>query len=182
MLYNNSTNKESSILFYSTPTGEIKIEVFFQDETVWLTQKLLAELFDTTKQNISLHLNNIFREDELSEKSVVKDFLTTAEDGKKYQTKYYNLDVIIAVGYRINPSRATQFRIWATKTLREFIIKGFVLDDERLKNGSHFGKDYFEELLEKIREIRASERRFYQKITDIYALSVDYDLAKCSKR
>src|SRR3990167_8375067 len=175
MLYNNSTNKESSILFYSTPTGEIKIEVFFQDETVWLTQKLLAELFDTSKQNISLHLNNIFREDELSEKSVVKDFLTTAEDGKKYQTKYYNLDVIIAVGYRINSSRATQFRIWATKTLREFIIKGFVLDDERLKNGSHFGKDYFEELLEKIREIRASERRFYQKITDIYALSADYD-------
>lgn len=167
--------KQSEIIFYTSPTGDIKIEVFFQDETVWLTQQLLADLFDTTKQNISLHLNNIFKEGELLEKSVVTEFLTTATDGKQYQTRYYSLDAIIAVGYRVNSKRATQFRIWATKTLREFIIKGFVLDDERLKNGQYFGKDYFEDLLERIREIRASERRFYQKITDIYGLSADYD-------
>ena len=166
---------ESEIIFYTTPEGDIKVEVFFRDETVWLTQKLIAQLFDTTKQNISLHLQNIYKEGELSEKSVVKEFFTTARDGKKYKTKFYNLDAIISVGYRVNSSRATQFRIWATKTLREYIIKGFVIDDKRLKQGTYFGKDYFEELLEKIREIRTSERRFYQKITDIYALSADYD-------
>ncbi|MBV1820829.1 virulence RhuM family protein [Bacteroidales bacterium MSK.15.36] len=136
----------------------------------------MAELFGKTKQNISLHINNIFTEGELDKDSVVKEYLTTANDGKKYKTKYYNLDVIISVGYRVKSIQGTQFRIWATKTLREFIIKGFVLDDERLKNGVHFGKDYFDELLERIREIRASERRFYQKITDIYAeCSIDYD-------
>jgi len=166
---------ESEIIFYTTPEGDIKVEVFFRDETVWLTQKKMAQLLDTTKQNISLHLQNIHREGELKEKLVVKKFFTTARDGKKYKTKFYNLDAIISVGYRVNSQRATQFRIWATKTLREYIVKGFVLDDKRLKQGAHFGKDYFEELLEKIREIRASERRFYQKITDIYALSADYD-------
>ncbi len=167
--------KESQILLYTTSEGDIKIDVIFRDETVWLTQQLLAELFNTTKQNISLHINNIFKEGELVKDSVVKEFLTAAADGKNYQTNYYNLDAIIAVGYRVNSRKATQFRIWATSTLKEFIIKGFVLDDERLKNGQHFGKDYFDELLERIREIRASERRFYQKITDIYALSADYD-------
>lgn len=166
---------QSDIILYTTPQGDVKIEVFFQNETVWLTQKLIAQLFDTTKQNISLHLQNIYKEGELKERSVVKEFLTTAADGKDYKTSFYNLDAIIAVGYRVNSKRATHFRIWATKTLREFIIKGFVLDDKRLKHGAHFGKDYFDELLEKIREIRASERRFYQKITDIYALSADYD-------
>jgi len=167
--------RQSEIIFYTSPSGEVKIEVRFEDETVWLTQNLLAELFGTTKQNISLHMKNIFEENELQKTSVVKEFLTTASDGKKYKTNFYNLDAIIAVGYRVNSRQATHFRIWATHTLREYIIKGFVLDDERLKNGQHFGKDYFEELLERIREIRASERRFYQKITDIYALSVDYD-------
>lgn len=166
---------ESQILFYTAPDGDVKLEVLYEGETVWLTQQLLADLFDTTKQNISLHIGNIFKDGELVEKSVVKEFLTTASDGKKYLTNFYDLDAIIAVGYRVNSKRATQFRVWATKTLREFIIKGFVLDEDRLKNGQHFGKDYFDELLEKIREIRASERRFYQKITDIYALSADYD-------
>jgi len=169
------TLRQSKILFYTSSKGDIKIEVFFQDETVWLTINRMAELFNTTKQNISLHLKNIFKENELNENSVVKESLTTASDGKQYQIKYYNLDAIIAVGYRVNSKKATQFRIWATKTLRNYIIKGFVVDKERLKNGSHFGKDYFNELLEKIREIRASERRFYQKITDIYTTSVGYD-------
>jgi len=168
--------KQSQFLFYTTPDGDIKIDVFFEGETVWLSQQLMAELFQTTKQNISLHIKNIFDEGELSEDSVVKDFLTTAADGKSYKTKYYNLDMIISVGYRIKSKVATHFRQWATWHLREFIIKGFVLDDRRLKQGSYFGKDYFDELLEKIREIRASERRFYKKITDIYAeCSIDYD-------
>ena len=167
----------SEIILYTTPQGDIKVEVLIREETVWLTQKMLAELFQTTKQNISLHLLNIFREGELKENSVVKDYLTTAADGKKYKTKYYNLDAIISVGYRVNSQQATQFRIWATKTLKEFIIKGFVLDDEHLKQGTKlFGKDYFDELLERIREIRASERRFHQKISDIYSeCSIDYD-------
>ncbi len=168
---------KSEFLLYTSPDGDVKVEVFFQDETVWLTQQLLAELFDTTKQNISLHLKNIFEEGELSENSVVKEFLTTAADGKQYQTNYYNLDAIIAVGYRINSRRATYFRVWATKVLREFIIKGFALDDERLKQGKKlFGQDYFKELLERVRSIRASERRIYQQITDIFAeCSIDYD-------
>lgn len=165
--------KQSEIILYTSPAGEIKIEVFFQDETAWLTQQLLAELFDTTKQNISLHLNNIFKEGELLEKSVVKEFLTTAADGKKYQTKYYSLDAIIAVGYRINSQRATQFRIWATKTLKEYIVKGFAVDDVRLKQGGNKSR-YFEELLARIRDIRSSERMLYQKVTDIYATSIDY--------
>ncbi len=169
--------KNSEVILYTTPQGNVKVEVLVREETVWLTQKMLAELFQTTKQNISLHLQNIFKEGELEENSVVKDILTTATDGKNYKTKYYNLDAIISVGYRIKSQIATQFRIWATKTLKEYIIKGFVLDDERLKQGGTlFGKDYFDELLERIREIRASERRFYQKITDIYSqCSIDYD-------
>jgi hypothetical protein len=165
----------SQFLLYTAPDGAVKVDVFFRDETVWLTQKDLAELFGVKVPAINKHLKNIFASRELVEDSVVSILETTATDGKTYQTRYYNLDAIIAVGYRVNSYQATQFRIWATKTLREFIIKGFVLDDERLKRGKQvFGKDYFDELLERIREIRASERRFYQKITDIYALSVDY--------
>ena len=169
--------KNSEIILYTTPQGNVKVEVLVREETVWLTQKMLAELFQTTKQNISLHLQNIFKEGELAEHSVVKEFLITAADGKKYLTKFYNLDAIISVGYRVKSGIATQFRIWATRVLREFITKGFALNDERLKQGGTlFGKDYFDELLERIREIRASERRFYQKITDIYAqCSIDYN-------
>ncbi len=164
----------------STPDNDsIKVEVVLKDESVWLTQRSLAELFQTTVPNISMHIQNIFKEEELHPDPTIKKFLTVRNEGGrevKRHLDHFNLDAIIAVGYRVNSYQATQFRIWATKTLREFLIKGFVLDDERLKNGnSLFGKDYFEELLERIREIRASERRFYQKITDIYALSADYD-------
>lgn len=166
---------QNQFLLYTAPDGAVKVEVFFKDETVWLTQKALAELFGVKVPAINKHLKNIFESGELAEESVISILETTAADGKNYQTRYYNLDAIIAVGYRVNSYQATRFRIWATKTLREFIVKGFVLDDERLKQGKQvFGKDYFDELLERIREIRASERRFYQKITDIYALSVDY--------
>jgi len=171
----NELQKLSNFVIFQTEEGKVNIDVFFAYETLWLTQKVMAELFDTTKQNISLHLKNIFDEGELDEKSVVKEFLITAADGKSYKTLFYSLDVIIAVGYRVNSNRATKFRIWATDVLHNFILKGFVLDDERLKQIRHFGQDYFDELLERIREIRASERRFYQKITDIYALSADYD-------
>lgn len=164
------------ILLYATPEGKSTIEVFFENETFWLSQKKLAELFNVDVRTISEHLQNIFITNELDETSVIRKFRITAADGKNYNTQFYNLDAIIAVGYRVNSSEATRFRIWATKTLREYIIKGFVMDDERMKQGTNFGKDYFEELLERIREIRASERRFYQKITDIYAqCSVDYD-------
>ncbi|MDO9042615.1 MAG: virulence RhuM family protein [Desulfocapsaceae bacterium] len=166
----------NEIIFYTTPEGNKKVEVVFQDETAWLSQKALAELFGVRVPAINKHLKNIFASGELVEDSVISILETTAADGKNYKIRYYTLDAIIAVGYRVNSYQATQFRIWATKTLKEFILKGFVLDDERLKQGNRvFGKDYFDELLERIREIRASERRFYQKITDIYALSVDYD-------
>ena len=165
----------SSFLLYTSPTSEIKIDVFFEDETVWLTQKKMAELFGVETNTVNYHLKEIFKNEELSEDSVIRRIRITANDGKKYLTNFYNLDAIISVGYRVNSHQATQFRIWATKTLREFIVKGFSLDDERLKNGHHFGKNYFDELLERIREIRASERNFYQKITDIYSLSIDYD-------
>jgi len=168
-------NGQNQFLLYTAPDGAVKVEVFCKDETVWLTQKALAELFGVQRPAVTKHLRNIFATGELAEDSVCSILEHTAGDGKTYSAKYYNLDAIIAVGYRVNSYQATQFRIWATKTLREFIIKGFVLDDERLKQGKQiFGKDYFDELLERIREIRASERRFYQKITDIYALSVDY--------
>jgi hypothetical protein len=164
------------ILLYSVPEGKATIEVFFEEETFWLSQKKMAELFNVTSPTINEHLHNILNTKELERDSVIRNFRITAADGKNYDTQFYNLDAIIAVGYRVNSMEATRFRIWATKTLREFIIKGFVLDDERLKQGKNFGKDYFEELLERIREIRASERRFYQKITDIYAqCSIDYD-------
>ncbi|HQI31553.1 MAG TPA: virulence RhuM family protein [Verrucomicrobiota bacterium] len=169
-------NGNQQFLLYTAPDGAVKVEVFFKDETAWLTQKALAELFGVKVPAINKHLKNIFGSGELVENAVISILETTAADGKNYQTRYYNLDAIIAVGYRVNSYQATRFRIWATKTLREFIVKGFVLDDERLKQGKRvFGKDYFDELLERIREIRASERRFYQKITDIYALSADYD-------
>lgn len=170
--------KESEIFLYDSPEGEVRLEVFFQDETTWITLNSLVELLDTTKQNVSLHLINIFKDKELQKSATVKKILTVQKEGKRKVSRrleYYNLDAIIAVGYRVNSKKATQFRIWATKTLREFIIKGFVLDDKRLKEGRNFGRDYFDELLEKIREIRASERRFYQKIADIYSLSANYD-------
>lgn len=167
---------EKEVVLYQTEDGNVNVAVFYHDETFWLTQKAMGELFGTSKQSISYHLNNIFKEEELNKNSVVKEFLTTASDGKNYETLFYNLDAIIAVGYRINSKQATKFRQWATSTLREFMIKGFVLNDDMLKNGPKFGKDYFDELLEHIKEIRASERRFYQKITDIYAqCSYDYD-------
>ncbi len=174
---NNSIPKQSNFFLYTAPDGDVKVEVFFRDETVWLTQQLLADLFNTTKQNISLHFKNIFEDGELIEDSVVKEFLTTAPDKKRYNVKYYSLDAIIAVGYRINSTQATNFRIWATRTLREYIIKGFVIDDERMKQAKTvFGQDYFKELLERVRSIRASERRIYQQITDIFAeCSIDYD-------
>lgn len=169
-------NNSSDIILYSSPEGSIKVAVMYSGETFWLTQKRMADLFGVDRSVITKHLQNIFTTNELDEHSVCANFAHTAEDGKTYQTNFYNLDAIIAVGYRINSKQATQFRIWATTTLREFIIKGFVLDDERLKQGKRFGKDYFDELLERIREIRASERRFYQKITDIYEqCSIDYN-------
>lgn len=166
----------AEFLLYPSPSGDVRVQVRLQDETLWLPQKALAELFGVTIASVSRHLKNIFESSELLEKSVVTVFETTAADGKNYRTRFYNLDAIIAVGYRVNSYEATQFRIWATRTLREYVIKGFVLDDARLKQGTRaFGSDYFEELLERIREIRASERRFYQKVTDIYALAADYD-------
>jgi len=170
---------KSEIILYTTPQGDIKIEVFLQDETVWLTQRAIGELFGVVKSTISEHLSNIYKSGELEKETTVRKIRTVQnEAGREVSRKleFYNLDVIISVGYRVNSHKATQFRIWATKTLKEFIIKGFVLDDERLKQGKKlFGKDYFDELLERIREIRASERRFYQKITDIYSdCSIDY--------
>jgi len=167
-------NPQSQIVMYKAATGETKIDVRFDGETVWLTQAALAELFQTTKQNISQHIKNVFEEGELPSHSVVKDFLTTAADGKNYSINYYNLELIISVGYRIKSSIATAFRQWATLRLREYIVKGFVMDDERLKNPD-LPFDYFEELTRRIADIRTSEKRFYGKITDIYATSVDYD-------
>lgn len=166
----------SDIILYSSPEGTVHVEVFYSDDTFWLSQKRMAELFGVDVRTINEHLKNIFNTGELKEEAVIRKIRTTAEDGKNYLTKFYNLDAIIAVGYRVNSRQATRFRIWATNTLKEFIIKGFVLDDERLKHGKRFGQDYFDELLERIREIRASERRFYQKITDIYQqCSINYD-------
>lgn len=167
----------SQIIIYQTESGETKLDVRFQDETVWLTQKLMAELFQTTPQNITIHLKNIFEEGELEEKATCKDFLQVQVEGKrevKRERQFYNLDAIISVGYRIKSNVATKFRQWATGQLREYIVKGFVLDDERLKNPD-LPFDYFEELERRIQDIRTSEKRFYRKITDIYATSVDYD-------
>ncbi len=165
---------KGQFLVYEAEDGQVKIDVRLADETVWLTQQLMADLFQTTKQNIGQHLKNIFSEGELPENSVVKKFFTTAADGKKYKIHFYNLDAIISVGYRVKSHVATRFRIWATQRLREYIIKGFVLDDERLKNPDQ-PFDYFDELIRRIQDIRTSERRFYQKITDIYATSIDYN-------
>lgn len=166
----------TEFLLYTTPNSEVKVEIFVNNETVWLPQKRMAELFGVNVPAISKHLKNIFECGELEENSVVSILETTAEDGKNYKTNYYNLDAILSVGYRVNSSQATQFRIWATKVLKEYIIKGFAMDDERLKNGRYFGKDYFKELLERVRSIRASERRIYQQITDIFAeCSIDYN-------
>ncbi len=167
----------SEILLYQTEDGQTKIDVRLENETVWLNQKQMVELFQTTKQNVSLHIQNIFKEGELDENSVVKDYLTTASDGKNYSTKYYNLDVVISVGYRVKSHRGTQFRIWATTQLREYLIKGFVLNDDRLKETGHINK-YFDELLERIRDIRSSEKIFYAKIKDIYCTAIDYDPTK----
>ena len=168
--------KSGEILLYKSGEDREYVSVIFKDENFWLTQKAMAELFDCTADNISLHLKNIFAEDELDKAAVAEKFSVTAADGKNYLTQCYNLDAIIAVGYRVNSKKATRFRQWATKTLREYIQKGFVLNDELLKNGRPFGRDYFDELLERIREIRASERRAYQKIADIFEqCSYDYD-------
>ncbi len=166
--------KIKNFIIYQTLTSKINIEVYFQNDTLWLSQKVMAKLFNIDRSVISKHLKNIFDTEGLLENSVCADFTHTAEDGKNYKTKFYNLRTIIAVGYGVNSKEATEFRKWAIETLHQYIVKGFILDDERLKQGRHFGQDYFDELLEKIREIRLSERRFYQKITDIYALSADY--------
>lgn len=168
-------NSTAEFLIFTNQAGKSSIEVRYEEESIWLTQKLMTELFDVDKRTISEHIQNIFSSNELDEKAVVRNFRTTAADGKNYNTKFYNLDVIISVGYRVNSVRATQFRQWATHVLREFAVKGYVLDKKRLENGAFLGEDYFERLLDEIREIRLSERRFYQKITDIYSTSVDYN-------
>jgi hypothetical protein len=174
----NLTTKDelTDFLLYTTPNSDIRVETYLHNETLWLPQKRIAELFGVQRPAITKHLKNIFESGELEEDSVSSILEHTAEDGKKYDTKFYNLDAILSVGYRVNSSKATQFRIWATKILKEYIIKGFAMDDERMKNGRYFGKDYFKELLERVRSIRASERRIYQQITDIFAeCSMDYD-------
>ncbi|MBD3795979.1 MAG: virulence RhuM family protein, partial [Epsilonproteobacteria bacterium] len=168
-------NSTAEFLIFTSQSGENSIEVKVFDESVWLTQAMIAELFDKGRTTITEHLKNIFENEELDENSVCREFRHTANDGKTYNTKYYNLDAIISVGYRVNSKKATQFRQWATSVLKEFAIKGFVLDKKRLENGSFLGKNYFDKLLEEIREIRLSERMFYQKITDIYTTSVDYN-------
>ena len=167
-------NSTAEFLVFTAQAGEKGIEVRVEDETVWLTQKLLAALFDVDVRTISEHLQNIFTSGELAEASVIRKFRITAADGKSYTTAHYNLDAIIAVGFRVNSTRATQFRQWAISILRDFALRGYVLDKERLKNGAIFDRSYFDNLLAEIREIRASERRFYQKITDIYATALDY--------
>ncbi len=162
-------------VLYQSPDGRSRLSVRLEGKTVWLTQAQMAELFQTTRANVTIHIGNVLEEGELPEDSVCKEYLQTAADGKAYSTKHYSLDMIIAVGYRVRSGRGTQFRQWATATLAEFLTKGFALDDTRLKEAKNWGEDYFDELLARIRDIRASERRFYQKITDIYATSIDYD-------
>ncbi|MBU0647187.1 virulence RhuM family protein [Patescibacteria group bacterium] len=170
-------NTFTEFLLYTTPNGKVKVEIFLRDENIWLTQDKIAFLFGVQRPAITKHLKNIFESGELQENSVSSILELTADDEKTYKTKFYNLDAIISVGYRVNSTQATHFRIWATQVLKEYIIKGFAMDDERLKNPNNiFGKDYFEEQLARIRNIRSSERRFYQKITDIYAqCSADYN-------
>jgi len=164
---------KNNMIIYISKDGNVKVDVNIQNEDIWLSQDIMANLYDTTKQNISYHLNKIFKEEELHKNSVVKDFLTTASDGKNYNVLHYNLDAIIAVGYRINSKKATEFRIWATKVLKQYMIKGFALNDEKLKNNG--GSPYFEELLARIRDIRSSEKIFWRKVLDIYATSIDYN-------
>lgn len=166
--------KPRDLLLYNTADKKVNVSVYFQNGTFWLTQKAMAELFGVNVPAVNKHLKNIFETGELEQASVISKMETTAADGKRYTTNFYRLEAILAVGYRVNSTQAADFRRWATQTLNEFIVKGFVIDDERLKQGKNFGQDYFDELLERIREIRASERRFYQKITDLYALSTDY--------
>lgn len=168
-------NSTVEFLTFTIQAQEDGIEVRLQDETIWLSQKLMGVLFECSSDNISLHLKHIFQEGELEESSVTEYFSATASDGKNYRTRFYNLDAIIAVGYRINSKRATAFRRWATNVLRDYTIRGYIIDKERMKNGTFFNEDYFKSLLEEVREIRASERLFYQKITDIYATAFDYD-------
>jgi len=168
-------NSTAEFLIFTKQTNAEGIEVRVQDGTIWLSQRLMALLFDTSTDNIGLHLKNIFKDGELLETSVTETYSVTASDGKNYQVKHYNLDAIIAVGYRVNSKRATTFRQWATTVLKDFALRGYVIDKKRMENGLFFGEDYFERLLEEIREIRLSERRFYQKITDIYATAMDYN-------
>ena len=168
-------NSTAEFLIFTSQAGENSIEVKVEDETVWLTQKFIAELFQKGRSTITEHLKHIFEDGELDEKEVCRNFRHTANDGKTYTTKYYNLDAIISVGYRVNSKKATQFRQWATRVLKEFAIKGFVIDKKRMENETFLGKHYFDELLQIIQEIRLSERKFYQKITDIYATSIDYN-------
>lgn len=168
------TPQFDDITIFETEDGKARVEVRFEHDNVWLTQKLMAELYECSSDNISLHLKNIFKEGELQVDSVTEESSVTATDGKKYRTKLYSLEAIIAVGYRVNSPRATQFRTWATDRLKDYILKGFAIDSERFKRGTRFDKQYFEELLEEVREIRASERMVYQKITDIYATAADY--------
>jgi hypothetical protein len=168
-------NSSAEFLIFTQQAGESGIEVRYEKETIWITQKQIAELFSVTIPTINEHLKNIFNSVELQPDSVIRKFLMTASDGKTYNAQFYNLDAIISVGYRVNSKRATEFRQWATHVIREFAIKGYVIDKKRLENGSYLGEDYFERLLAEIREIRLSERRFYQKITDIYITSVDYN-------
>ena len=173
---NNIENLKDLIIYQSQNNKNISVEVLYNEEDFWLTQKSMSKLFNVAENNITYHLQNIFKTEELEQEAVTQKIRVTASDGKKYNTNFYSLDAIIAVGYRVNSKEATDFRIWATKTLKEYIKKGFVVNSEMLKNGPKFGKDYFDELLVKIKEIRASERRFYQKITDIYKeCSFDYD-------
>ncbi len=173
----NEVGQLAPFMFYASPSGPVKVQVLIEGETLWTSQRGMAEIFDVEVSTINYHLANIFDSIELFEEAVIREFRITAVDGKPYDTKFYSLDAIISVGYRVNSYRATQFRVWATSVLKEYLIKGYALDDDRLKQGKAlFGKDYFDELLEKIREIRASERHFYQRITDIYAqCSLDYD-------
>ena len=168
-------NSSAEFLIFTSQTGDNTIEVRVEGETVWLTQKMIGELFDVGVNTVNYHLKELFKTGEINENSVIRIFRITATDGKKYDTQFYNLDAIISVGYRVNSLRATQFRQWATSVLRDFAVRGYVLDKERLKNGSFFGKEYFDHLIEEIREIRASERKFYQKITDIYTTAMDYN-------
>ena len=173
---NNIENLKDLIIYQSQNNENVSVEVLYNEEDFWLTQKSMSKLFNVAENNITYHLQNIFKTEELEQEAVTQKIRVTASDGKKYNTNFYSLDAIIAVGYRVNSKEATDFRIWATKTLKEYIKKGFVVNSEMLKNGPKFGKDYFDELLVKIKEIRASERRFYQKITDIYKeCSFDYD-------